>query len=351
MNINRNNYEAYFLDYHEKTLQPEQVAELMVFLEANPDLKEEFDSFETFSLVHDNALFENKKALKKKEYKATERINSFNYEEWMVADMEGDLLLNQISEIKDFLKINPSARLEYSLFKKTRLQPDNTPYDYKDSLKKGGLILLYRSQVIYAASIAALVLIFFGVYFGMIKNQPVNTNMARSVLDLELPAIKNNHINIPGYSIPVVNSRKTFVSQFNLNENNSNLISPLHAVKDVNKANSNSPDLFAANKLNGLPAQIKDRENHFSGRNIKSHILATNEKQRSFTGRFIAGITHRLFKSNSPENKSFLEYTINGYNIMADREVEVEKKYDLNGNVIAYNVKGDGISFSRKVNQ
>ena len=34
---------------------------------------------------------------------------------------------------------------------------------------------------------------------------------------------------------------------------------------------------------------------------------------------------------------------------MADREVEVEKETDEAGNVIAYNVRGDNVAFTRKV--
>ena len=46
MGINKENYEAYFLDYQEGTLAPGQVAELMVFLEMYPELKEELETFD-----------------------------------------------------------------------------------------------------------------------------------------------------------------------------------------------------------------------------------------------------------------------------------------------------------------
>ncbi len=46
MSINRNNYEAFFLDYFEGRLPEEGKEELMRFLELNPDLKKEFEGFE-----------------------------------------------------------------------------------------------------------------------------------------------------------------------------------------------------------------------------------------------------------------------------------------------------------------
>ena len=48
--ITRNNYEVFFLDYHEGLLSGEQMAEVILFLEKNEDLMEEFYSFENVSL-------------------------------------------------------------------------------------------------------------------------------------------------------------------------------------------------------------------------------------------------------------------------------------------------------------
>jgi len=56
MQINRNNYEAYFLDYRENNLSPEQVAELMIFLEQNPDLKASFEAYENIELATDKSI-------------------------------------------------------------------------------------------------------------------------------------------------------------------------------------------------------------------------------------------------------------------------------------------------------
>ena len=51
MKISNENYEIWFLDYYEGQLAPEQVQELMNFLELNLDLKEEFEQFENITLI------------------------------------------------------------------------------------------------------------------------------------------------------------------------------------------------------------------------------------------------------------------------------------------------------------
>ena len=67
MKINRNNYEAFLIDFLDGTLDAVLVAELMLFLEANPDIREEFDGIEDVSLESQNIHFTEKDFLKKTE--------------------------------------------------------------------------------------------------------------------------------------------------------------------------------------------------------------------------------------------------------------------------------------------
>ncbi len=66
MEINKNNYEAFFLDYYDGNLPAEQVAVLLLFVEQHPELKEEFESFENITLEDLPSIgFDNKSSLKK----------------------------------------------------------------------------------------------------------------------------------------------------------------------------------------------------------------------------------------------------------------------------------------------
>ena len=71
-------------------------------------------------------------------------------------------------------------------------------------------------------------------------------------------------------------------------------------------------------------------------------------KEKPFVARFITGLGNKLIPKRDNGNKSFIEYTVEGYNMMADKEVEVIRQTDENGNVIAYNVVGDNMQFTRK---
>ena len=66
MNINQNNYEAYFLDHLEGTLSYEQEKELQEFLKKNPELKLELDEFSEVTVAPDlDVVFKDKASLKK----------------------------------------------------------------------------------------------------------------------------------------------------------------------------------------------------------------------------------------------------------------------------------------------
>ena len=66
MNITRHNCESFFLDYYEKILSPVEVAEVLFFLEENPDLKEVFEEYEAVFLEYEKVNFPDRESLKKK---------------------------------------------------------------------------------------------------------------------------------------------------------------------------------------------------------------------------------------------------------------------------------------------
>lgn len=131
MNINKHNYEAFFLDYHEGNLTPQQVAELLLFVEQHPELKEEFESFENFSLEDFSTChFDNKEQLRKE-------ITEQNKEEYFIRSVDGTLNKAETELLDIYLKQHPQFSFEFELFQKTKLTPDlHVVFENKAQLKK-----------------------------------------------------------------------------------------------------------------------------------------------------------------------------------------------------------------------
>lgn len=353
MSINRNNYEAYFLDYRENNLNPGQVAELLVFLEQNPDLKEEFESFEAIQLLPDkNIRFEVKESLKKYNLIPTENINAGNYDTYMVADLEGDLNEDESLELKAFISLNPKTKLEYNIFRTTFLKPDQSiHFQDREKLQKTGWFVMYRTQLYYSVAIAASIIILIGVYFRFLT-QPEEQKNIVSIEKQKVTPAKEDTMNLP--VIPLISSSKKEELSFAQNPEQDKVmnseIEPGYR-KAVN---------FRMKTLPGINIRT-DEDNNFTFAEYRNaepsfSIIAldlpaqTSEPQKSFLSRFVAGLAGKVIKTENLKGKSFLDYTIEGYNLMADKEVEIEKEVDENGKVIAYLLNGENVSFLRNKN-
>jgi len=162
--ISRQNYEIWFLDYHEGLLDSDAAEQLFSFLDKNPDLKQEFDNFEILSLENENVDFQHKNKLHKTiNLPLIEGLNEF--EILAVKKIENDITGSEEEILTHLTSISSERSKEFSTFKLTKLKPDtNAIYQNKDILKKETGI--FRRIYAYSGAIAAaivLVLFFFSL--------------------------------------------------------------------------------------------------------------------------------------------------------------------------------------------
>lgn len=141
MDINRNNYEVYMIDYLDGNLSPEKVDELMVFLDKNPDIKEEAEGLDmTLPEAEEQSITFDDKAALKQPNPDKEAINEENYETWFIAFVEGTLTSDEQSRLNEYIHHNPEKQKELKLFKATKLQPEAITFDGKNQLKSIAII-------------------------------------------------------------------------------------------------------------------------------------------------------------------------------------------------------------------
>lgn len=133
MNINRHNYEEFFILYMDNELGSEDRRMVETFLQQHPDLKEELDILLQYKLTPDSSVvFPDKEELMK--VNGDTPLTLSNYEEWLVLYTDNELTPAQKESVEQFIEANPAVKEELALLMKAKLEPEEIVFTYKDSL-------------------------------------------------------------------------------------------------------------------------------------------------------------------------------------------------------------------------
>ena len=191
--INRNNYEAWFLDFAEGNLSEEKIHSLNAFLRKNLDLQEEFDEFNVILLDSDGLVFDNKESLKKTIN--LDRIEGLNdFEILAINNLEGNITKEEEKELYSMIHFSDELRFEADIFQKTKLKADTSiVYQDKEDLKRKNIIPLW---IKYASSIAAIGLLLFFVTKIMKSDTDTGNAIAKVQNHSNSIPVKKSDINI-----------------------------------------------------------------------------------------------------------------------------------------------------------
>ncbi len=130
MQINRSNYEIWFIDWLDGNLNEIQAEQLIQFLRQNPDLKDELEEINTMRLKPSEKTYPYKNHLKKTS------VSDSQFEYLCVAYNEHDLSPEQDIELKEIVEHDPEKRKVFDLIRKTKLSPTAVLYKRKKLLIK-----------------------------------------------------------------------------------------------------------------------------------------------------------------------------------------------------------------------
>lgn len=151
MEINKNNYEIFFIDYLDGNLSGAEIDQFLDFIEQYPELKAELAGIEDLKFTPDNQTFKNKESLYKTRKEKNE-IENFT----AIAYMEGDLSELETTLFLKHLDFHPEQVRDLDLLMKTRLQADETiVFPGKKNLYRRG----FSGQFIYWGLRTAAVLV------------------------------------------------------------------------------------------------------------------------------------------------------------------------------------------------
>jgi hypothetical protein len=126
MNINRHNYEEYFLLYVDNELNIVQRKAVDAFIAENPDLKAELLILQESVLPADeHIVFSNKESLLRTAT-APNPVNETNCEEYFVLYADDELTNEQKDLVEQFVYRNPQHQANFELLQQVKLMPDTS---------------------------------------------------------------------------------------------------------------------------------------------------------------------------------------------------------------------------------
>jgi hypothetical protein len=162
MQINRENYETYFIDFIDGKLTPSDEEIFRDFLKSNPDLAKELEGLEIVTLMPEEIGFSSKKSLRKSD--SPVGVDS-RLDYLCIAKVENDLTQAETIELDDIVRDSETAKKNLFEYTQTRLVPDiNIAYKDKLKLKRFTVFQLSYRALLSAGSAAAVVLIVLGVF-------------------------------------------------------------------------------------------------------------------------------------------------------------------------------------------
>ena len=132
MQINRHNYEEYFILYMDNELPAAERRMVDEFVKLHPDLQEELSLLLQSKFTPDNSMvYGNKEDLL--------FVNSIddvlaNNEEWLVLYIDNELNDTQRAAVEQLVAKNPEARLTLEQLKRSKLQAESIVFPDKESL-------------------------------------------------------------------------------------------------------------------------------------------------------------------------------------------------------------------------
>ncbi len=383
MEININNYEVYVIDFIDGMLNEIDTANLLIFLDQNPVLKEEFEILINSSklIPFEHNSFDSSSLLK------PTNINLNNYNEKLIALIENDL----VQADKDFLliEINRYSELkkEYELFLKTKLIPDSKIlFKNKEFLIKTpfSILPLYTKISAIAALFIAVIIVFYFVNNFNSDNQLANNEAIVKSKQDSISKILKSKNNIPfqlqqdnekkmlafgglnaalvkkngkkpmvSPSIPLNKTNKNLFKENPLNNNNNQSVTPIPIPKKIVSDNgliNNNIAQIEPTKLEekqGLKENNADiyipNNNQIAFQNIESANI--ENKDRSLTSYLknqlqIAAQSEVIAvnkPANSTENITLVESiglnVLSIYNMVSNHDFKIKKTYNNDGEI------------------
>lgn len=341
MTINTNNYHQWVEALEKGILTADEETVLMRFLEANPDLISESWLDETPALSPDALMYSGKALLQKADVEGLEELSAFDY--LAVKSMEEGLETHEQVRLSAIVAQTPSLANDLRLYGHTRLQPAwEVACPDKGALKRSALVsraLAWTMRVGVAAAMMAGAVWYFSWHDGAdgVMRDPVS-----AVVQVEdAPEVSIGLPIIPQKELPVVRGVKQSASRL---------------VADVVKADADSLPVTEVLMPLRPMLQVLPVDNSVVALMPLPDATpaATPEVLRDLPDVYSA-------LAEIPDTGAVVQRQSLGFrilkggvmvaNLIGINSVELNQRFDKQGNVVAYCLKGENFQWDQRVRE
>lgn len=354
MKINLENYEAFMLDYLEGNLDKVASEELMQFLDQHPELKADLKLFDPLTIEPNNTpRFKFKDQLKK------QPADAYNLpvRDYLLIKQQEEGLTNAESETL-ISNYGNDAQLENDakLYASSYLTSNkNIRYDGKSHLKRSLVIPFFRKQTLNrAASVAALLLFGSVIWFiqdhlsvnsnsALVQRQPIHQDAKPLIVEAQPEAkVVEKSLNHPPLSKdsllkfakdPMQIKQKKTVNK----TTKTNTTRLTHQYNQFTRMASASLPAFKTVKVNAFEEGLNTMMPQYMNNNMyKQELAAIYQKIEAEN-------------ENPSLNIALVEGGVKFVNWLSKDQLELQKQYDENKNLIGYHLTGEKLEITRKV--
>ncbi len=316
MNINRDNYEEYFLLYADNELSAGEKNVVELFLADNPDLKKEMQMLQQAILEPEQVLFENKENLLKPQR------HDIEIQQQLLLLLDNELAVNEKQQIEYLIKNDEPVKKEWSLLQQTKLSAaDRMVFDDKESLykKESGRVVPFR----WWRLVAAAILIVFGLW-GAVSNFNKSTTAlpaaeTASGTNKVNPAEKTAGVTDQNIQANSIIEKEAAAAVIKQNNNRTNTLPENKTLPQSTPSKEKNEMVLQQQLNNNLPKPVLENLNNTVGnktatanvtpekKEIKNETGSTDPVQNKITAPDTYAV-NTVFADNNDSKKNFARF-------------------------------------------
>jgi hypothetical protein len=344
MMINRDNYEAFLLDYIEGTISGDDRQELLAFLDKHPDLKADLDISLDISLNPGNHTFNDKEQLHKhnadlyelpvKDYLAIKQC-----EEGLSAEEQAELILSE----PDANRRNELVQL----YQNTSLKADQSiQFINKAAVRRSRLIPFFK-QYALNRSIAAISILALLASLWLFNSQP-DVAQTELAVEKESKTEENKPLTAENKILEKVLPGETPPSKDSLLKLSKNPMEVKQETSSKEKIEKKSEEMQFMASIDFIEIDNNRPINAYEhGLNVMMPQYMNNNLLRQE----LANIYRQIEEEGETPGLSLaiVEGGVKVMNFLSKESVKMQKYYNSDGKVIGYHLKGDNLEVNHRV--